>query len=269
MSLSGKTRVPILSVLLFLFAALLLRSWLQITLVNNGFQPSIAADLSYLVVPPLLAVLLFPLLRSRRTTVTRLFRNNSLTLAVALHAIAIGLQLRIIYWCQLLVGIALGYHVDPVGLPNPQPRFSLACPDATALFLGLLVTVVLMPFVEEFINRGLIQTSLAHRGPIIAIALAAALFALCHKTSSWGFTFMAGLVLGIQFWKTGTLWASLITHATFNGLALLDWRCLQGTWNPAQDSLPLWAVAVPGMSVLFLAVCGVIFVLTKKIPGSV
>jgi len=52
-----------------------------------------------------------------------------------------------------------------------------------------------------------------------------------------------GLVIGAQFWLTGSLWTTIITHATYNGLAQLDWRCLQAHWNPTPESVPL---RVPG-----------------------
>ena len=268
MSLPGITRVPVPIVMLFLFAALLLRSWLQTSLVGNGVESTLAADLSYLVVPPLLIVFLFPLLKTRRAWIVELFRRKRLTLPVTLYAIATGLLLRIGDWCQLIGGIALGLYVDPTAPPHPQPSFMFACPDATQLSLALLVTVILMPFVEEFVNRGLIQSALAHRGPLIAIPAASALFALCHRTASWPVTFLAGLALGILFWKTRSLWPSLITHATVNALILLDWRCLHGQWNPTLASLPLWQLALPSLTALSLAVGGVVFILREKMPGS-
>jgi hypothetical protein len=125
-----------------------------------------------------------------------------------------------------------------------------------------------MPLVEEFINRGLIQSSLEYRGPLIAIPVAATLFAICHRSASWPMTFLGGLVLGVLFWKTRSLWPSLITHATVNALILLDWRCLQGQWNPTLTSLPLWKLALPSLAIFALAVIGVVYLLFKKIPGS-
>lgn len=268
MSPPGTSRVPVLTVMLFLLAALLLRSWLQTSLVIRGTSPTVAADLSYLVVPPLVFVFLFPLLRNRLEWIVELFRCRGITLSVLLHAITIGLLLRIADWCQLIAGVALGLYADPTARPQPQPSFVFHCPDSTYLLLALLVTVILIPFVEEFIHRGLIQSSLEYRGPLIAIPVASALFAICHRSSSWPMTFLGGLVLGVLFWKTRSLWPSLITHATVNALALLDWRCLQGQWNPTPSSLPLWQPAIPSLVAFALAVVGVVFLLCKKIPGS-
>lgn len=268
MSLSGTSRFPVLTVMLFLIAALLLRAWLQTILADSGVPQIVAADLSYLVVPPLLFILLLPLLRSRRDSIADLFRRNTFTLSVGLYALATGVLLRIADWCQLIAGVALGFYIDPLAPAHTQPSFAFACPGATLVLLATLVTVILMPLVEEFVNRGLIQSALARRGALVAIPVASLLFALCHRPGSWVFAFLAGLVLGTLFWKTRTLWPSMIAHATVNGLIVVDWRCLQGQWNPAVESLPLWQVAVPSLTGLTLAIGGIILVLWKKIPGS-
>ena len=43
-----------------------------------------------------------------------------------------------------------------------------------------------------------------------------------------GIVFLMGVVLGTQFWNTRTLWTTIVTHATYNGLVQFDWRCLTG-----------------------------------------
>ena len=227
-----------------------------------------AADLSYLIVPPLLALLLIPILRSRLNLLRHLFHTGALTPRLILIAITIGLLLRVAWWSQLLAGVALGFYADSEIAQTLQPKFAYECPAASAMLLGLAVTMVLVPIVEETINRGLLQSSLSHLGPLLAIPVAALFFAVAHRSTSWTFVFGAGLVLGVLFWKTQTLWLSLATHASFNSLALFDWRCLQGQWNPPATLLPLWNVAIPGLVTLALAIGCIGFLLHKKIPGS-
>jgi membrane protease YdiL (CAAX protease family) len=197
-----------------------------------------------------------------------LFRTGALSLRLVLIAVTLGLLLRVAWWSHLLAGVALGFYADGEVLQTLQPKFAYECPAASAMLLGLAVTMVLVPMVEETINRGLLQSSLSHRGPLFAIPVAALIFAVTHRSTSWAFVFGAGLVLGVLFWKTQTLWLSLATHASFNGLALLDWRCLQGQWNPPATLLPLWNVAMPGLVALALAIVGIVFLMHKKIPGS-
>ena len=259
--------VLIIATLLILVAALLARSWLRSTLLQNGFTHYLAADLSYLIVPPLLALCLTPIVRSRPGSFCALFRVDGLSLRLVLTAIMIGLLLRIAWWSQLFAGVALGIYADSEAAQTLQPKFAFECPAAAALLLGLVVTVLLVPIVEEIVNRGLLQSFLSHLGPLLAIPAAACLFALTHRFASWTFVFGAGLILGVLFWKTQALWLSLATHASFNGLALFDWRCVQGQWNPPLTSLPLWQVAIPGLVTLIIAIISIAFLLHKKIPG--
>ncbi|MGB5510444.1 MAG: CPBP family intramembrane glutamic endopeptidase, partial [Woeseiaceae bacterium] len=205
----------VIATLLILVAALLARSWLRSTLLQHGFTHNVAADLSYLVVPPLLALFLTPILRSRPGLLRALFRFDGLSLKLVLTAIMIGLLLRIAWWSQLFAGVALGMFGDTNAAQPLPPTFAFECPAAAALLLGLVVTMILVPIVEEIVNRGLLQSFLSHRGPLLAIPAAACIFALTHRSASWAFVFGAGLVLGVLFWKTQTLWLSLVTHASF------------------------------------------------------
>jgi hypothetical protein len=75
---------------------------------------------------------------------------------------------------------------------------------------------------EETVNRGLLQSAFAHKGPLTAILISAVFFTALHPPSSYWFVFLMGLVIGTQFWLTGSLWTTIITHATYNGLAQLD-----------------------------------------------
>lgn len=263
----GNDGAPIPATLLILIAALLARGWLHVTLLQHGSPRFLAADLSYLIVPPLLALFLTPILRSRPGLLRSLFRVHGLRLRLVLTAMMIGLLLRVAWWSQLLAGVALGMYADNEAAQTLQPTFAFECPAASAMLLGLAVTMILVPIVEEIVNRGLLQSSLSHFGPLLAIPAAACIFAFTHRYASWTFIFGAGLVLGVLFWKTQTLWLSLATHASFNGLALFDWRCMQGQWNPPATLLPLWNVAIPALVTLAIATISMVFLLHKKIPG--
>jgi membrane protease YdiL (CAAX protease family) len=101
-----------------------------------------------------------------------------------------------------------------------------------------------------------------HTGALPAILISALFFTLLHPPSTFGFVFLMGIVVGMQFWLTGSLWPTMITHATYNACAQLDWRCLQGHWNPAPESLP--QLVPGGIALLALATaCFLILVLLK------
>ncbi len=244
----------------------MLRAWLQVELRADGFQKEFAADLSYLVVPPVLLILLFPIWRRHLSFIISLFRRNVLTPMLILNAVAVGCLLRLAGWSQLIAGVSFGWYQnpDPNATVGPTIAFNCAAPHVVAL--GLVVTVILVPIVEELVNRGLIQSWLAHRGALFSIATSALFFMLWHRPSSWGFAFFAGLVLGTQYWRTGALWSSLISHAMVNALIQWDWRCLNVHWNPRTSDLPILNVGVPALVALLAAISLILFLLAKT-PG--
>ena len=254
------------AVIVITIAALIFRAWLQLELLADGFHKDYAADLSYLVVPPTLLILLLPIWRQYISFIGNLFRRDVLTPTLILNAFAVGCLLRVAAWSQLIAGVAFGwyYNPDPTALIGPAFVFNCAAPKVIAL--GIVVMVILVPFVEELVSRGLIQSWLSHRGAVISIGLSALFFMLWHRPSSWGFAFFAGLVLGVQYWRTGALWSSLISHATVNALILWDWRCLNVRWNPRTSDLPVLYAGIPALVALVAAITVIIFLLTKT-PG--
>lgn len=254
-------RTHLTAVILAVFAALIARSWLQVELLADGLQAEFAADLSYLVVPPILLLLLLPVLRHHKALLADLLSPNGLTLRAVLPALAIGVLLRVSAWCQLIAGISFGIYTNTDPGTVTGPLFIFDCAEPEVVVLGVAVMVVMVPFIEELTHRGLIQTGFQHRGPAIAILLSSLLFMLAHRQSSWGFAFFAGVVFGVQFWRCKTIWTSLISHATVNGLIQLDWRCLQGQWNPQASQLPLWGVGLTSVFVLLLALSALLALL--------
>ncbi len=87
----------------------------------------------------------------------------------------------------------------------------------------LVVAVGVAPFLEESLFRGVLLQGLARsRGAGAATVWTAAFFALFHLYNPWQVvpTFFLGLVLGWLVVTTGSLVASVLLHAAFNGLSL-------------------------------------------------
>lgn len=234
-------RIPIRHLLLIILAqvlALFTQAWLSQALFAQGYEQLDAHYLAYLAVPPILLIMLAPVLLKHRQFLQRLFSPHRITVRLALAAVALGIATRIAWWAQMTARVSLGIAVND----NPQaiagPAFSWACPPLPSLMLGLLVMAVVIPVIEETLHRGVLQSAFVHKGPVPAILVSALVFTVFHPPASYGFVFFMGIVLGIQFWVTGSLWVTITTHATFNGLIQLDWRCLQGQWNPPPESLP-------------------------------
>jgi len=262
------SRTTIIAVLTATTAALIARAWLQVRLLDDGMQQPLAADLSYLVVPPVLLILLFPLWRSEKAFLKSLFRRESLNWRIALMAIAIGLLLRLSWWSQMIDGVSFGFYQS--GNPGAAmgPSVSFNCPPPAVLAAGFLVTTVLVPLIEEITHRGYVQTALEPRGVFVFIPVSAGIFVVFHDLSSWPFVFFAGIVLGVQYWATRSLWSSMITHATVNGLILLDWRCQSTSWNPRADNLPLWWPGLLAVLVLVICLACLILLLRKMTTGA-
>jgi membrane protease YdiL (CAAX protease family) len=248
--------------------ALIVQAGLSQTLRAQGYEQTLAHDLAYLAVPPILLVMLAPLLSRHRGFLAQRLRRHALSTRRVLAAVALGLLARIAWWAQLVVGISFGIVVndDPQALAGPV--FAWSCPAPPSLLLGLIVMAVLVPIMEETVHRGLLLSAFAHRGALPAILISSMIFTVFHPPSTYGFVFVMGILLGIQFWVTGSLWATMITHATYNGLIQFDWRCLRGQWNPPADSLPLLLPGVAALLTLLLAGLGIVALLLYQKAGA-
>lgn len=264
---SPSLRTNLLAILVATTAALVARAWIQVELIARGAAKDHAADLSYLVVPLILVVLLYPVWRRHGRFIIGLFHVGQLSLGHVLEAISIGVLLRLAAWSQLIMGVSFGWYRNSDPSAVVGPTFAFDCPAPTVMLLGAAVMVVLVPLIEETINRGLVQSWLEHYGVGISIIASTLVFTLGHRPSAWHFVFLAGLVFGIQFWQTRTIWCSLISHATVNGLIQVDWRCLHGRWNPPASDIPLWGPGLVSIATFALAVVSIGLLLWRKKAG--
>jgi len=251
-------------VLLALILALFARAALELELRQHGYADAVAKDIAFLLVPPVLVILLWPVWRAHGSFIVGLFDRADLTIQVFLVALAIGTLARIAWWSQLIAGISFGLYANSRTGAIVGPTFDLACPPAIYLALGFAVMALAVPLIEEVIHRGIVQTAFIPHGAVIAIAASAVIFMLYHRPGSYPLVLAMGIVTGIQFHLSGVLWPSLITHMTYNGLLQLDWRCLKGSWNPPPESLPLLATGSAAILVLFASVASIAWLLVAR-----
>ena len=264
-------RIPfrqLLAVVLAQVLALMVQAWLSRVLLARGYADLEAHYLAYLAVPTVLLILLAPVLLEHRAFLRGLFSPRRLTIRLALAAVALGLAARVVWWAQLFARVSLGTAASDTALGVAGPAFSWNCPPLPSLLLGLLVMAILVPLMEETLHRGILQSVLARSGALPAVLVSALIFTVLHPPSSYGFVFFMGLVLGVQFWVTGSLWTTMITHATYNALIQFDWRCLQGAWNPPPESLPLLLPAAGALFVLVVAGLLVVALLRCQQAGA-
>jgi membrane protease YdiL (CAAX protease family) len=138
---------------------------------------------------------------------------------------AVGARLLATVWAVVIEALGWtlpGQDIDPTRL----------LPEG---MLGLVLTAVLVvvaaPFAEEVVFRGILVPSLATRYSVaLAIWVAATLFALVHFNAfSTLPVLLAGWAFGRLLARSGSVWPSIVAHATFNATgfaALLLYRAL-------------------------------------------
>ncbi|MGP9536765.1 lysostaphin resistance A-like protein [Brachybacterium sp. AOP43-C2-M15] len=138
---------------------------------------------------------------------------------------------------QLALGALLGVGAYLVGTvlsvlfilatgfdENVQSTYQAgAAAGALGLVLSILAGALLTPLGEEFAFRGVLTSALLAKLPAgVAIVLGAAVFALAHGINPVLPTaFVVGLVSGVMFHRTGSIWPSVMVHAGNNLVALL------------------------------------------------
>ena len=269
MSDQAITPTTLTAVLVATTASLVARTMIQLELVDSGFAAEIAADLSYLIVPFILLILLFPLWRSHKTLLYSQFLRADLSWPIVIRAIAIGVLMRVCWWAQLVVGVSFGFYVSGKQDAALRPVFSFECGSPAVVLLGFFVMVFMVPLIEELTHRSFVVTMLRRRGMVVSVVVSAIVFMVLHNLGSWPFAFLAGIVFAIQYWISASLWPSLISHAVVNALIQIDWRCLSGTWVPPPSDLPLTAPGLIGLIVLVGSVVGIICLLSKSARGAI
>jgi membrane protease YdiL (CAAX protease family) len=241
--------------MLFQVSALIVRSFVQIEMVEIGFGSAAASHLSALVGFAVFSLLIWPVFQRVRPSLRAQFRQPESWTRMVLACIALGV---LIWLGQLLILLAL----TPLGWDDPgwftnatYPTFFVACGEPANLLLAMPVMVIVTPLFEEVINRGVIFQTLLRNGEKLAICLSAILFAILHRPGAMPFAFAFGLIAAIQLLRYCTLWAVVITHGTVNLLVEFDRNCLEGFWMPGKTT-SYYASTLPLM-VMFLVVCAV------------
>ncbi len=266
MKLSPPPGKHVVAVLLASVAALIARAWLQIELARAGYDAALAGDLAYFVVPPILLLLLFPVLSRDRVFVRAQFRREDLTVGVVLFAVAIGILVRIARHAQIVAGVAFGVTSFDAPTVN-QAAIALDCPPASLILLSLVVYAGLVPLIEELAHRAYVQSYFARFGPLAAILISTAVFVAFHRSAGWSFVALGGIVLGICYWLTASLWLPVVLHAVLNLLPHVTLRCFDIRWNPDTSEGPAWFAGVVAASVAgvsLAATAALLFVLWRR-----
>lgn len=151
---------------------------------------------------------------------------------LGIRAVDLGFRAPTLAALRDAVGIALALWVVSIGVnaiavrifgPHPQSFVVTAGAHSGPVdyAVDMLTGAVVAPLAEEPFFRGLIFGGFAQRIPIpAAAAVSALLFAVSHGLGVALPIFFLGLGLAYVYWRTGSIWASITTHATVNAVSL-------------------------------------------------
>ncbi|MFN4894060.1 MAG: lysostaphin resistance A-like protein [Bacteroidota bacterium] len=131
----------------------------------------------------------------------------------------------------------------------------LSAQSLNDLFLNLFFVAVLAGVGEELLFRGLIQRILVRKyGRWTGIVIAAILFSAMHM-QFYGFfpRFLLGVVLGILFAYSGSLWVAILAHFFYDAM-LITAAYVNPDLLEAESVIPLLQLIAPALISLLLSV---------------
>ena len=161
-------------------------------------------------------------------------------------------------WPVALAGVALAVVICYGVSFIPWPEYMLesyeelyAASNDNSMFT-LFITVLLVPFLEELIFRGLAFTRFCRGMPApAALILASTIFGAMHGTLLWAsYGFICGVAITLVFMKYRSLYAAMLMHAVFN---LFGGYLIGYLMFPS----PYYDLALFGISLAALALLGI------------
>lgn len=91
------------------------------------------------------------------------------------------------------------------------------------ILLGFISIAIVPALAEEFLFRGCILSNLLPYGKVTAVIASAFLFSMMHcNFAQFLYTFAAGIVLGLVYVETGSIWTSTFIHLFNNFYSLIQ-----------------------------------------------
>ena len=128
--------------------------------------------------------------------------------------------------CQFVVDLLyLPFHLQHLNRPIHHLFGSVV---GASFVLLIVMTMFVAPIMEEWLFRGVLFRALSEGSRngsraslVFAVLFSAALFALAHaEPLQFAGLFLLGIVLATLVWRTKRLIPSIVTHISFNGVAI-------------------------------------------------
>lgn len=125
---------------------------------------------------------------------------------------------------------AMGLVVPITWLQEQMPELPNWIEDEQTLLMsnywGYIVLGLLAPLSEEIVFRGaILRTLLTSMKPWTAILISAFIFGLIHMNPAQiPFAFLAGILLGWMYWRTGSILPGMAYHWANNSIAYIIYR---------------------------------------------
>ena len=256
--------VPVTAIVLFQVCALFARSYYQLQLLADGVPKLTAKDVSYLLVPLILLVLSYPILRDHRRYLRSLFNLHDFSIRTVIRGVLTG---TLIYFAFSYSYLAIHALQQQLGQPiflHEEQSWLRHCNPATSLAFGLGIGALLTPLIEEVFHRGLILPGLLRFGTVKAVIIGAVLFAIFHRPEGLVTAFVFGLYAGVQFLRAGHLLLPTVTHGSYNFIVIANAHCdiaFRAPANLVTTSTELFLLA---LAVVVLASIGAYKLLPDK-----
>lgn len=181
------------------------------------------------------ALLLYCLLIRKEVRQIIFWREKKPNFATAVKDFAMGaltwlISYPIIMGVSLIAGMISKHLWGKSGVEQVAVQQLLEIKGHSLLFAAMvLVVIVIVPFIEELLFRGFLQSWLRRKiGRSAALILTAFIFACVHFSKAQGIgnfelivaLFALSCFLGFIYERQRTLWASFGLHCTFNAISV-------------------------------------------------
>lgn len=129
----------------------------------------------------------------------------------------------VVLWGLILI-IVTAVVIEPILALFPDTNVDLLRNITTSGGWAMVTSIILAPFLEEILFRGIIQENVTREyGGLIGVVFASLLFALAHITvpQQAANAFFMGLILGYIYIKTQSLLPVIIIHGLNNAIAYI------------------------------------------------